>query len=338
MGTKICPKCNTENPIAANFCRKCRYEFPEASKNGETLSPKITTFRILESDYVIGSTIHVEWTVENANEVYLADDDVTVYNSCEVIVERSNKLTLTAKNDYDETSKELSIKPKQLPVFKKLRSNFATIKSGQVVKISWAIEHSNKITVKTDSEDFSVSPVNSIELKPTHTQDIVIVCESCDPSVTVEQSIHIDVLQEVQILDFKSDDVFIIESRPTKLRWRITGADNIMLYPQNLDVTHMSEVEVFPRRTTTYKITATNRISYNEASITVGVQPLPQVNAELVADLSSIKIPSIGEDVLNADSSMKKLTRWLLGNPTKKIEKDIWSNSILNKVKTILKQ
>lgn len=333
--TKICPKCKTENPIAANFCRKCRYEFPEETKNGEFLSPKIKLFRITEENYVVGSTIHLEWEVENAKEVSLAEEDVSVYDSCELEVERPAKIKLTAKNDYDEASKEISIKPKQLPVFKKLRSNYSTIRVGQAVKISWVIEHSNKITVKTLEGDFEVSPVNSIEIRPTQTQDVIIVCESYDPKVSIEKTIHIDVLQEVCIASFKADSPFIIESRPTKLRWNVIGADNVTLYPQNLDVTHVNEIEVFPRRTTTYKLTATNRISYKEESVTIGVQPLPQVDSSLIADLSSIKIPSLDDEILSEDTSIRKLSRWLMGNPSQKIENEIWTNSILNKVKNI---
>ena len=51
---KKCPECNAENPIAANFCRKCRYEFSEATKNGLSLKPEIKYFRIKELQYVIG--------------------------------------------------------------------------------------------------------------------------------------------------------------------------------------------------------------------------------------------------------------------------------------------
>lgn len=338
MENKICPKCNADNPIAANFCRKCRYEFPESTKNGESLSPKITSFNIIEDKYVVGSTIHVEWTVENATEVSLTGEDVSVYNSCEIEVERPTKLELIAKNDYDQVSKQVSIKPQQLPVFKKLKSNYSTIRLGQPVKISWVIEHSSKILVKTLDGESEVSPVNSIELRPTQTQDIILICESCDPKVTVERIVHVDVLQEVMINEFKADSAYIIESRPTKIRWNIVGADNVTLYPQNLDVSHMTEIEVFPRRTTTYRISASNRISYKEESLTIGVQPLPQVDSSLIADLSAIRIPSIQDDILGTDTSIKKLTRWLLGDPTQKIEKDIWNNSIFNKAKALFKR
>ena len=61
---KKCPECNAENPIAANFCRKCRYEFSEATKNGLSLKPEIKYFRIKELQYVIGSKIYIEWDAE----------------------------------------------------------------------------------------------------------------------------------------------------------------------------------------------------------------------------------------------------------------------------------
>ena len=71
--SKICPRCKTENPKVANFCRRCRYKFPEGTKDGTSLSPIIHSFKIQENDYTVGSVIHFEWFVENANIIKLND-------------------------------------------------------------------------------------------------------------------------------------------------------------------------------------------------------------------------------------------------------------------------
>ena len=86
MEEKKCPKCNTSNPVAASFCRHCRYEFPEASKNGLSLEPKIAYFRILETQYVIGSTVHLEWAADNFNKLELEGEDVTLYNTADFLL------------------------------------------------------------------------------------------------------------------------------------------------------------------------------------------------------------------------------------------------------------
>ncbi len=55
LNTKQCPKCHTENPVPAKFCRHCRYEFPEATITGGSLSPEIKSFKIREDKYWKGS-------------------------------------------------------------------------------------------------------------------------------------------------------------------------------------------------------------------------------------------------------------------------------------------
>ena len=82
---KKCPECNAENPKAANFCRKCRYEFPEATKGGLSLKPEIKIFRIKELQYVVGTKIHIEWDVDNYTRIELSGEDVTLYKDVELV-------------------------------------------------------------------------------------------------------------------------------------------------------------------------------------------------------------------------------------------------------------
>ena len=109
---KLCPKCKTENPKEASFCRHCRYEFPEATKNGTSVSPQTLSFKLHESDYTIGSIIHFDWTVENATIIKLNEYDVTSNGTAEMAVEKAESITLTAENDYDKTTRTIRLSPR----------------------------------------------------------------------------------------------------------------------------------------------------------------------------------------------------------------------------------
>lgn len=61
LNTKQCPKCHTDNPALARFCRHCRYEFPEATITVGSLSPEIKSFKIREDKYWKGSVVHIDW-------------------------------------------------------------------------------------------------------------------------------------------------------------------------------------------------------------------------------------------------------------------------------------
>lgn len=107
LNTKQCPKCHTDNPALARFCRHCRYEFPEATITGGSLSPEIKSFKIREDKYWKGSVVHIEWKVDNANIVMINDVDVTSMSDFEIIVDSATTLTISAENDYDKASKSL---------------------------------------------------------------------------------------------------------------------------------------------------------------------------------------------------------------------------------------
>lgn len=337
MDIKNCPKCNAENPIGANYCRKCRYEFPDETKDGRSLKPSISSFYITEEQYVVGSTIHLYWKCENYTGLTLSDEDVTVYDDCELLVEKAIKLNLVATNDYDQTTKTIAVKPLPLPNIRKYRSNFSNIRSGQAVKLSWHVEHSSKIELITNDFTIEVRPIDSREIRFSETQDVILRVYSYDPKVYEDRLCHIDVLSEVEIIAAYAAPEFVVESRPVKLKWEIKNADSVMLYPQNIDVSGQSEIEVFPRRTTTYRLFASNRISQKEVSISVGVQPLPQINANLISDLESIKLPEINAVNLTADSSLGRIFEWMLSSNEQKIENRLMRYSIFRKAKSLLK-
>lgn len=337
MDNKICPKCNSENPIEANFCRKCRYEFPVETKEGRSLKPIIKSFSIKEDQYVVGSTIHLSWDVENCTGLMLADTDVTVYDECELLVEKASKLNLVATNDYDQATKTVSVKPLPSPNIKKFRSNFSNIRSGQPVRFSWQVEHSSKVELVANDSSVKCRPIDSREIRLSETQDVVLRVYSYDPAVYEERICHIDVLAEVEILSAVAFPQFVVESRPVRLAWEIKNADLILLYPQNIDVTEQTEIEVFPRRTTTYRLLASNRITQKEISISVGVQPLPQINTSLITDLEAIKLPEIKTINLTSNSSMEKMSKWMLSLNDQKIETKLFKSSIFRKIKSLLR-
>ena len=115
LNTKQCPKCHTDNPALARFCRHCRYEFPEATITGGSLSPEIKSFKIREDKYWKGSVVHIEWKVDNANIVMINDVDVTSMSDFEITVDSATTLTISAENDYDKASKSLRLSPHSLP-------------------------------------------------------------------------------------------------------------------------------------------------------------------------------------------------------------------------------
>ena len=132
---KQCPKCNTENPKQAKFCRHCRYEFPEATISGGSLSPTIQSFKVREDKYWIGSIIHIDWQIDNANTVTINGFDVTSLDEYEIKVDKAMTVTIKAENDYDQISKDLRLSPRPLPSILSFMTSTYQIKAGNEIKL-----------------------------------------------------------------------------------------------------------------------------------------------------------------------------------------------------------
>jgi Subtilase family len=69
------------------------------------------------------------------------------------------------------------------------------------------------------------------------------------------------------------------------LSWQVSGADTLTINPDNMDVTGKTSLEVSPFVTTTYTLTATNKVGSTEAqtTVTVNVPPLESsVNPDVI--------------------------------------------------------
>ena len=335
---KKCPECNAENPKVANFCRKCRYEFPEATKDGSSLKPEIKYLRIRESQYVVGSTIHIEWDVDNYTKVELAGEDVTLYKDVELIVEKAVELQLVVSNDYDQVKQSVKVVPYSSPVVRRFSSSHSNIKAGKTTRLSWSVDYAKKVLLRSPSDDIDVTVMTELEICPVNDTTYTLVAYAVDESIFVSKDITVRVLHDVVINDFSSDIPQTLESQPVELRWNIENADKIMLYPNDIDVTHQNSLKVFPNRAMTYRIVASNAISIKEALLSIGVRPLPRLDVKVSDSLSRLEIPNCEIDLTPLTTSIKEtdLDRWMLSPAEQNISKRVWGQSLWKKLKKIL--
>ena len=340
---KVCPQCKTTNPVAANFCRHCRYEFPEASKNGTSLSPLIKEFRVRESDYTIGSTIHLEWEVENASVVKLNDTDTGGGCEAEMTVEKPESITLTAENDYDIAKNELQITPSPLPTIGFYRASADSILLGQQTKLEWIVRTAQRIEVVTsDGTVVGSGEDGSIFVSPTKNEKYQLRGYSkSDPEIIVEQTVVVKVLKPVKIVDFRADKESIIETEKVVLSWKVENATTVEISPSVGELKKQKKVDVYPKSTTIYRLTARNELSMDEATVTVVVQQLPKFDMGETISLADLQIPS----VCDADfpsiklEYQKPLWKDVLLRPFRLTEKLFTIiDSYTNKVKQLIKR
>lgn len=340
MEEKICPKCKTKNPVAANFCRHCRYEFPEDSKKGLSLSPVIKSFRIVEPSYTIGSTIHLEWDVENVTEITLGDEDAAGGSTAEMVVEKPLRMVLVAKNDYTEVKQELRIEPSPLPVIGFYRASAECILSRQKIRLEWIVRNALRTeVVAPDGTIVGEGEDGTIEVSPSKTTRYQLKGYSKgDPKIFVEQTIEVRVLDSVKITDFKADHTSIIETEKVMLSWNVENATIIDISPSVGELKKRKNVDVYPTHTTIYRLTARNELSMDEATVTIDVRQLPKINLASIGNISTVKLPECKVDLIPMGEGLKEvqIDRWMM-DPSAKMESVFsWLRGFPKKVKKIL--
>lgn len=101
---KSCHKCNTENPLDANYCRICGSKFND--------KPEVSEFR-LNAVYRIGDVVDLSWNVSNVDKIMLNGIDVTDRTRKTVKIEGDKVYKLVAIKGENKIEKIIDVHPKK---------------------------------------------------------------------------------------------------------------------------------------------------------------------------------------------------------------------------------
>ena len=279
---KNCPKCNTENPVVANFCRHCRYDFPDATKNGQSLKPIIKYIKVKELNYLIGSKVNIEWEVDNYTKIELQGEDVSVFKNVEILVEKASSLLFSVYNDYDQISEYINVVPLPNLSIRKYTASKFKIKRGEAITLSWDIDNAVESYIEYTGYKIAVHSSDKLTIYPAIDTIFALTAFSADRSVFVQKELEIQVFNEVIIKSFNSDKISIVETESIQLYWEVHNADKIYLLPSNVDVSSMSSYKVAPSRTTTYYLRAENELYSQQMAVTINVTVLPKFDTKVI--------------------------------------------------------
>lgn len=278
MSTKKCPKCDKENPIVANFCRHCGYKFPEVTKQGKVIQPIIKGVEVMTDSYTIGSFIDIMWDVENATHISLNGINVTNHDSYEYKVKGDEDLVLVASNDYMQAQKVVKLSPLPLPNIVKFTTSRKKVKVGEKIDIHIDCKNTKRVFLLSNlSERKDVSTQKVIKVTPKSGELYTLICYSADPKVAVTKDLDLTVIDDVHIDAFTSDKSRTMESFPIILSWKVRNAKKVVLYPDDIDVTGKTSIELRPSRNTTYRLEVTNGLNIKSEILSISVTPIPKL-------------------------------------------------------------
>lgn len=102
VSTKICSKCNTDNPQQANYCRRCGAKFEN--------SPEIESFNYVSIPHV-GDSVELSWSIKNADTAFLNGQTMPLSHRYKVVVDKAMTLELVATKSGKIESRRIHIVP-----------------------------------------------------------------------------------------------------------------------------------------------------------------------------------------------------------------------------------
>ena len=102
VSTKICSKCNTENPQRANYCRACGSKFDN--------SPEIESFNYVSIPH-IGDSVELTWSIKNADTAFLNGQTMPLSHRYKVVVDKEMTWELVATKLGERVVRRIHIVP-----------------------------------------------------------------------------------------------------------------------------------------------------------------------------------------------------------------------------------
>lgn len=310
--TKKCPVCNNENPIAASFCRHCRYEFSEESKNGLSLTPEVVSFRVVNKGYCEGSTIRLEWEVKNASKLMLNGKDVTGKTGYNHKIQKTHTLKLAASNTFNKAEEIIELHPELPARISDFRSLQSKVEYGDHVTLTWSTVGAKRLVLIGNNTEQDVTSQSKADVTLFKNTQYKLVAYSGDESVFEEKTIVIKVLPK--ILDYSIAESAYFEGDKITFKWKVSNATSISI--NGTDGTGRDSYSYkVKKKQRTVELIASNR----EGSVSEIIKLTP-IESPSIDNLSSRKNTIESGDVTQITWSVSKAARVTLIDAEKEIE------------------
>ena len=194
--------------------------------------------------------------------------------------------TLTAKNDQDSVTKDVTVTVNpaaEKPTINSFTATPSTIDQGSTSTLAWDVTGNSPITLEINK---GVGPVTGTErnVKPSTTTTYTLTAKNDQGSVTKDVTVTVNPAAEKPTINsFTATFDTINEGEKSLLEWEVSGATTLSIDQGVGDVTGKTSKFVSPTKTTKYTLTATNDQGSVTKDVTVTVNSTaataPKINS-----------------------------------------------------------
>lgn len=279
-----------------------------------------------------GNEVTINWTTENTESVKIDGKDYPISGKITEKYYSSKKIIFQIENPFDKAKVEYELKVLNKPKINHFKTNNQKIEYNKSTFLNWNVSNASKVFLIYDGKKEQVESIINFEISPLKDTSYELKVIGLDNIETISEKINIQVYKRVEIIEFKSNLDFVVESIPIKLSWKIENDSKVTLsssYDADIDVTGKNSIELKPKKDCSFTLFAKNDLFQATQKIQISVQNLHKVPP---LDLAMPKMPTLNISIPNLSHEVFDEQKNIFNNFLEKKEKF----SISKTLKTLL--
>lgn len=261
-----CFSCQSHMPEGADSCLACG-----------AMMPVISSLHASQNTIELGQPIRISWSVEHATMVWFEGSDEAIPSSGQedIYLRENTRLVLIAEGEAGQVEQELTF-TLPAPDIRRYEVNDRQIDLHYPTIFSWEASNAEIITIEPAIGEVSGLSFCESQLSKPGVYELRVQNASGEARAKVFLTLPNPEINSFQILQDHVEP-----GEPHLLHWEIKNTDKLRLYPLDIDVTGQTQIEVFPDRSTAYRLVASNASGEVEERVFI---PLPEPK---ITDFSS---------------------------------------------------
>lgn len=221
---------NTVNFGYLNPIKRTTYNEWEKVLSSVQEVPKIKIFSFSSSTILSGNKVNLKWEVINSSQTIISEiGTVKSSDIIEITPNKTSSYKIIAENAFGKIEQDISIEILPVPEILEFRSLKEKIEFGEETKLIWNIKNIEKLELFFDGNIESTLFENEKIVKPKDHTSYKLILTALDGKTKIEKELIIGVFKRIEILNFTSDFLFIVDSIPVTLNWEVENATEIIL-------------------------------------------------------------------------------------------------------------